>query len=158
MCLFDLGTFTRLEPGFAYAPRTLIGEIIESGENLIGYEWRWFPGVCVFSETKKAARDHFCHVLKCESIFTRLDKCFQITTSFPGSGNEVVQISTILNSLNGFIVDYNSRVSFSTKSLPLVDYPARRLHHTRVIDFCYRIMKISFKDKLPFASKPTKDG
>ena len=131
---------------------------MSSAKIFLAMNGRDFLGFVFFSETKNAARGLFCHVMKCQSIFTRLDKCFQITTSFPGSGNEVVQISTILNSLNGFIVDYNSRVSFSTKSLPLVDYPARRLHHTRVIDFCYRIMKISFKDKLPFASKPTKDG
>ena len=139
---------------------------MSSAKIFLAMNGRDFLGFVFFSETKNAARGLFCHVMKCQSIFTRLDKCFQITTSFPGPfpwlgvppnqgkgpGNEVVQISTILNSLNEFIVDYNSRVPFSTKSLPLVDYPARHLHHKRVIDFCYRIMKISFKDELPFAS------
>ena len=94
---------------------------MSSAKIFLAMNGRDFLGFVFFSETKNAARGLFCHVMKCQSIFTRLDKCFQITTSFPGSGNEVVQISTILNSLNGFIVDYNSRVSFSTKSLPLID-------------------------------------
>ena len=33
---------------------------------------------------------------------------------------------------------------------------ARRLHHKKVIDFCYRIMQISFQAELLFASKRRK--
>ena len=101
----------------------------------------------MFSETEKAVKGLFVQVIKCQRNVTRWK-------------NDCFQMCIILNNFNGFIVDYTKSPAFLSPlraCMLLVGYPARHLHHKRVIDFCYRIMQISFQAELPFASKRKTD-